>query len=39
MNFAELNPFTDWKSVVRLAIGVAVVLLVFRFTGIKKYVS
>lgn len=39
MNIAEFNPFTDWKSIVRTVVGVAVVLLILKVTGLKKYVS
>jgi len=39
MNWQELIPFSDWKSAVRVIVGVVVVLLLLKVTGTKKYVS
>lgn len=35
----EYAPFTDAKGFVRIVVGVVIVLLVLRLTGLKKYVA
>jgi hypothetical protein len=35
----DYAPFSDAKSFVRVVLGVVIVLLVLRFTGLKKYVT
>jgi hypothetical protein len=35
----EYAPFTDAKTFVRVVLGVVIVLLVLRLTGLRKYVA
>lgn len=39
MTFADINPFTDIKSVIKAVVLVAVVLFILKVTGLKSYVS
>lgn len=37
MKWEDYAPFTDAKSAIRLTLGVVIVLLVLKLTGLKKY--
>lgn len=38
MNWQDFVPFTDIKGLIRFTVGVAIVLLIVKVTGLKKYV-
>lgn len=39
MDWKTYAPFTDVSGFIRLAIGVAIILLVLKLTGLKRYVA